>query len=54
MVYPWAVYEAKGWSEDYKEARRQGCAAGQRYLKMLDHLARVPGPPSTQTAFENL
>ena len=45
MVFPWAVYEAKGWSGDCREARRQACAAGERYLTMLDHLARKPGPP---------
>ena len=52
MVFPWAVYEAKGWSGDGKEARRQACAAGQRYLNMLDHLARTPGPPSSSANYQ--
>lgn len=52
MVFPWAVYEAKGWSGDCKEARRQACAAGERYLTMLDHLAREPGPPSTGMKYQ--
>ena len=52
MVFPWAVYEAKGWSGDYKEARRQACAGAARYLKTLDHLARVPGPPSTSMRYQ--
>lgn len=43
MVFPFGVYEAKGWAGDYKEARRQACAGAHRYLNMLDLLARVPG-----------
>ncbi|KAH8704608.1 hypothetical protein GQ44DRAFT_777887 [Phaeosphaeriaceae sp. PMI808] len=44
LVYPFLVYEAKGWSGDPRDARLQACAAGARYLDMLDALARRPGP----------
>ncbi|GFF96763.1 hypothetical protein IFM47457_11049 [Aspergillus lentulus] len=43
LVFPFAVYEAKGWGGDAREARRQGCSAGAVYLDMLDSLARQPG-----------
>ncbi|KAJ6142839.1 hypothetical protein N7471_002292 [Penicillium samsonianum] len=43
LVFPFAVYEAKGWSGDPREARRQACSAGAVYLDMLDNLARKPG-----------
>ena len=43
MIFPFGVYEAKGWAGDYKEARRQACAGAHRFLNMLDLLARVPG-----------
>jgi hypothetical protein len=43
MVFPFAVYEAKGWSGDPRDARRQACAAGAAYLDMQDALARIPG-----------
>ena len=52
MAFPWGVYEAKGWSGDYREARRQACTAGARYLAMLDHLARTPGPASARTRYQ--
>jgi hypothetical protein len=45
IVYPFLVYEAKGWSGDPREARLQACAAGATYLDMLDALARAPGRP---------
>lgn len=48
LVFPFAVYEAKGWSGDLREARHQACAAGAAYLDMLDALARVPGPPDAE------
>ncbi|KAE8133364.1 hypothetical protein BDV38DRAFT_274330 [Aspergillus pseudotamarii] len=32
LAFPFAVYEAKGWSGDAQEARRQGCSAGAVYL----------------------
>ncbi len=44
LVFPFMVYEAKGWSGDYREARFQACLAGATYLDMLDNLARTPGP----------
>ncbi|KAH7086177.1 hypothetical protein FB567DRAFT_549691 [Paraphoma chrysanthemicola] len=44
LVYPFLVYEAKGWSGDPRDARLQACAAGATYLDMLDALARHPGP----------
>jgi hypothetical protein len=44
LVFPFAVYEAKGWSGDYREARRQACSAAAVYLDLLDDLARIPGP----------
>ncbi|KJK63935.1 hypothetical protein P875_00064605 [Aspergillus parasiticus SU-1] len=44
LVFPFAVYEAKGWSGDPREARRQACSAGAVYLDMLDNLAKKPGP----------
>lgn len=43
LVFPFAVYEAKGWSGDAREARRQACSAAAVYLDMLDRLARQPG-----------
>ncbi|KAF1959956.1 hypothetical protein CC80DRAFT_440179 [Byssothecium circinans] len=43
LVFPFAVYEAKGWNGDPREARHQACAAGAAYLDMMDALARVPG-----------
>lgn len=45
LAFPFAVYEAKGWRGDPREARLQACAAGAKYLDMLDNLARLPGPP---------
>jgi len=43
LVFPFAVYEAKGWSGDPREARRQACSAGAAYLDILDRLTRHPG-----------
>ena len=43
LVFPFAVYEAKGWRGDPREARQQACSAGAVYLDMLDRLARKPG-----------
>lgn len=43
LVFPFAVYEAKGWSGDAREARRQACLAGKVYLDILDNLSRQPG-----------
>lgn len=46
LVFPFAVYEAKGWSGDCREARRQACSAGAVYLDLLDNLTRQPGKTS--------
>jgi hypothetical protein len=40
LAFPFAVYGAKGWSGDCREARYQACLAGATYLDMLDDLAR--------------
>ncbi|KAI9813027.1 MAG: hypothetical protein M1832_006418 [Thelocarpon impressellum] len=52
LVFPWAVYEAKGWNGDYREARRQACSAGARFLHILDHLARVPGLSGAERIYQ--
>jgi hypothetical protein len=52
LVFPFAVYEAKGWSGDCREARRQACQGGACYLDMLDHLARKPGPVGSLKAYQ--
>ncbi|KAH7165369.1 hypothetical protein EDB81DRAFT_917353, partial [Dactylonectria macrodidyma] len=44
LVFPFAVYEAKGWNGDARVARYQACSAGAVYLDMLDALARHPFP----------
>lgn len=44
-MFPFAAYEAKGWSGDPREARRQACSAGSVYLDMLDRLSKIPGKP---------
>ncbi|KAH7127904.1 hypothetical protein B0J13DRAFT_564709 [Dactylonectria estremocensis] len=44
LVFPFAVYEAKGWSGDARVARYQACSAGAVYLDILDALARHPFP----------
>lgn len=43
LVFPFLVYEAKGWTSDPREARLQAYAAGATYLNMLDALARRLG-----------
>lgn len=43
LVFPFAVYEAKGWGGDPREARRQACSAAVAYLVLLDALVRHPG-----------
>jgi hypothetical protein len=53
LVFPFAVYEAKGWSGDCREARRQACQAGACYLDMLDNLARTPGPVGSMRAYQS-
>jgi hypothetical protein len=52
LVFPFAVYEAKGWSGDCREARRQACQGGACYLDMLDNLARKPGPVGSTKAYQ--
>lgn len=42
MVFPFAVYEAKGWSGDAREARHQACSAAAVYLDMLHDLGTSP------------
>jgi hypothetical protein len=44
LAFPFAVYEAKGWSGDCRVARRQACVAAAAYLDLLDNLVRRPGP----------
>jgi len=44
LAFPFMVYEAKGWSGDCREARRQACTAAAVYLDMIDELVRYPGP----------
>jgi hypothetical protein len=52
LVFPFAVYEAKGWSGDCREARRQACQGGACYLDMLDNLVRTPGPVGSVKAYQ--
>ena len=42
LVFPFAVYEAKGWSGDARDARHQACSAAAVYLDMLHDLGRWP------------
>jgi hypothetical protein len=43
LVFPFTVYEAKGWDGDPREARQQACSAGAVYFDMLESLAKRPG-----------
>jgi hypothetical protein len=52
LAFPFAVYEAKGWSGDCRTARRQVCAAAAVYLDLLDNLARTPGPLNTERKYQ--
>ena len=52
LVFPFAAYEAKGWSGDCREARRQASQAGACYLDMLDDLARTPGPVGSAKVYQ--
>jgi hypothetical protein len=52
LVFPFAVYEAKGWSGDCREACRQACQGGACYLDMLDNLARTPGPVDSAKVYQ--
>lgn len=44
LAFPFAVYEAKGWGGDAREARHQACSAAATYLDMLDTLSQIPEP----------
>ena len=48
LVFPFAAYEAKGWSGGARDARRQACSAGAAYLDLLDSLGRKPGNTGQQ------
>lgn len=52
LVFPFAVYEAKGWSGDCREARRQACQGAACYLDMLDNLARTPGTVGSAKVYQ--
>lgn len=52
LVFPFAVYEAKGWSGDCRVARRQACIAATAYLDLLDDLARRPGPVDSTKPYQ--
>jgi len=52
LVFPFAVYEAKGWSGDYRKARHQACTAAATYLDMLDNLGREPGPTDSAKPYQ--
>lgn len=42
LVFPFAVYEAKGWSGDCRDARHQACSGAAAYLDMLHSLGQHP------------
>ena len=44
LVFPFMVYEAKGWRGDPREARRQATFPASCNLDMLDNLVWIPGP----------
>jgi hypothetical protein len=52
LAFPFMVYEAKGWSGDCREARRQACLAAATYLDMLDDLSRKPGTVGAPKVFQ--
>lgn len=52
LVFPFAVYEAKGWSGDCREARHQACQGAACYLDMLNELARRPGPVGSAKVYQ--
>jgi len=52
LIFPFAVYEAKGWSGDCREARRQACVAAAAYLDLLDDLVRTPGPVGSTKPYQ--
>jgi hypothetical protein len=54
LVFPFAVYEAKGWAGDCREARHQACLAGATYLDMLDDVVRKPGPVGSTKPYQTV
>jgi hypothetical protein len=54
LVFPFAAYEAKGWSGDCRDARRQACQGAACYLDMLDNLARRPGPVGSPKPYQTI
>lgn len=54
LVFQFAVYEAKGWAGDCREARHQACLAGATYLDMLDEVARKPGPVGSTKPYQTV
>jgi len=54
FVFPFAVYEAKGWAGDCREARHQACLAGATYLDMLDDVVRKPGPVGSTKPYQTV
>jgi hypothetical protein len=52
LAFPFAVYEAKGWSGDCRVARRQACVTAAAYLDLLDNLARRPGPVESPKPYQ--
>lgn len=42
IIFPFAVYEAKGYKGDPRKARHQATEAGAAYLDLLDALSREP------------
>ena len=53
LVFPFAVYEAKGWSGDARDARHQACSAAAVYLDMLHNLGRWPRQNELMPDFEH-
>lgn len=52
LIFPFMVYEAKGWGGDCRSARRQACSAAAFYLDMLDDLVRQPGPVGSPRPYQ--
>jgi hypothetical protein len=52
QAFPFALYEAKGWAGDCREARHQVTTTAASYLDMLDNLARDPGPTKSARKYQ--
>jgi hypothetical protein len=52
LLFPFAVYEAKGRAGDCREARHEACLAGATYLDLLDDVARRPGPVNSTKPYQ--